>query len=274
MARTGVTHRSLVALVTGLLVCATVGPAVAGAATVATAERTQAEQSLTVEPATVTAGETTSVAVTLSSVPEGLSGYEITVSVGSASTATIRNVTYADAFGITDTTREADATVGLKAADVPDSISPGDEDVRLATLEVVGHQPGETEFDVAIERIDDDEGDDVQVTVDAGSVTVREAGASVDTDTPDRSRDATDTPAGTDTGPDASAETGQSGDAGQSTPDQSSSRASNDEGPTTAAGAADSPVSNTLPTVPGGPVALVAVAVVLVGLGVLIGRQL
>lgn len=273
---TGRMHRSLVVLVTSLLVCAMVGPAVASAATAPAADRTQVEQSLTVEPATVTAGDATSVAVTLSSVPEGLSGYEITVSVGSESTATIRNVTYADAFGITDTTREDDATAGLKAADVPDSIGPGDEDVRLATLEVVGHQPGETGFDVTIERIDDEDGDDVSVSVDAGSVTVREDGGSVGTDTPGQPRDATDRPTSTPVGTDSSPDAGGSAQSGgeQPTADQSDARAAGDARATTAAGAADSPGRNTFPAVPGGPIGLVAVAVVLVGLGVLVGRQL
>lgn len=115
-----------------------------------------------------TDGETT-IEVTLPEVPDGLSGYQLTLEVDAG---TVTGASYPDAFQPTTEPSIADdgRSVSLEAADVSNAVRPGDGEVVLATVSVAdpGERPSVRVTDGAIDadggdRIDPET---VRVTVE------------------------------------------------------------------------------------------------------------
>jgi len=127
-----------------------------------------------VESLAVAMDETGEVDVTVSSVPEGLAGGELTVSVTHPEVAEIVDATVPGDVGLTrgPTINSDGSTVRMRFADLDDAIDPGDADVPLATLELRGTGAGRADLAVAVEAFDDDTGTPIQPQARAGLVIV------------------------------------------------------------------------------------------------------
>lgn len=165
--------------------CLIVLLAVAAAAGGAAAAPTPADGDLSVDDARVEPGETAETAVALSTVPDGLSGYNVTVRVADPSTATIVDASVPEAYSLSEArVVDGGAAAVLKAVDANEAVQPGDTAVPFGTVTLSGESPGETRLRVAVTQVDDDDGDRVRPTTVAGSVTVAEGTASPTRDTP------------------------------------------------------------------------------------------
>jgi PKD repeat protein len=96
----------------------------------------------------------------LSSAPDGLAGFEVTVEVDDPDVATVEFGSYPGEFGrlVTGPDGGEDGTATFEAVDTDDAITPGATDVTLARFVVTGSSPGETDLTVSVEAMDDDEG--------------------------------------------------------------------------------------------------------------------
>ena len=131
---------------------------------------------LSFEPLTqdVVPNEAKTMNLTLSEVPGGLSGYNITVRLSNGSVAEIISVDFPGWATIhANSTLPADA-VWLKAADLTDQIKRNATDVILATLTIRGDEIGNTEIIADINKMDDDNGNPICPSVRNGNFTVRE----------------------------------------------------------------------------------------------------
>lgn len=175
----------LVALAVGLA-AVPIGPAAAAsggadtdAAGAVTATTTATEPSLIVDDATVEPGETATHRLALTDAPDGLAGFELTVELsGDDGTATVANASYPDEYGMTtDPIVSADEqSITVEAVDLGDEVTPGATDVTLATVEVNATDAGSATLDVTDVQIDDDSGDAVVPSIEAGTLTVGDGG--------------------------------------------------------------------------------------------------
>jgi len=153
--------------------------AVAAASGGAAAAPAPADADLSVADARVAPGETTETAVALSTAPDGLSGYNVTVRVADPSTATIVEASVPERYSLREARVVDDgAAAVLKAVDANDEVRSGDSAVPFGTVTVRGESAGETELRVAVTQVDDDDGGRVRPTTLAGSVTVAEEATS------------------------------------------------------------------------------------------------
>ncbi|WP_247731656.1 hypothetical protein [Halovivax limisalsi] len=138
----------------------------------------QAEPALVVEDATVAPGQEASVPVVLTQAPDGLAGYDLTLTIDGESGASFEDATYPDAFGLTtDPVLDADGqSVTVEAADLDDEIAAGAEDVALATIEVSPPKSGDIAIQVTDAKVDADDGSAIDVRPDTGTVSVERAG--------------------------------------------------------------------------------------------------
>lgn len=150
------------------------GAAAGGSTTAATTA--QSTPTVAVDGATVDVGENGTPALSLSSAPDGLSGFTVVVSVGSTSTATIVNASVDGSFGLTNVTVADDgSSVRIKAVDLDNNTKPGATDIALGSVKVAGESDGETDLSVTVERLDDDDGNPISAATDGGVVTVQAA---------------------------------------------------------------------------------------------------
>lgn len=132
---------------------------------------------LAVEDGQIAAGETTTVAVTLSSIPDGLSGFNVTVELRDPEAATITDAALNQTFGIRDATIRGDGTaVRLKAVDMDQTLQPGDGPVRLGNVTVSADSDAGTALALRIDQVDDDDGERVEPATSPGQI-----GADVET---------------------------------------------------------------------------------------------
>jgi PGF-CTERM protein len=151
-----------------LVVCACALALTLAGATVAA--QTADDPTVSIENASVGPGETTTVAVTLSDAPDGLSGYNLTVTLDD-STATLTNASTADQFALANTTVSTDA-VTLSAVDTDNAVGPGATDVGLGEVTLRGETAGTTELAVSVSQMDDDNGTAIAPATAGGTVTV------------------------------------------------------------------------------------------------------
>jgi len=132
------------------------------------------ETTLTVTDATVEQDRTTQVRVRLDEVPDGLSGYEVTLRLQSAGVGTVTGASYPDGYQPTTEPEIGDdgRTITLEAADVSGEVGPGATNVTLATVNVSGAGSGTTELAVTDLQVDADDGSRVEPSTDAGSLAV------------------------------------------------------------------------------------------------------
>ncbi|NUB90754.1 DUF839 domain-containing protein [Haloterrigena sp. SYSU A121-1] len=107
----------------------------------------------------VSHGATGEVDLTLSSIPDGLAGGRVTVSVEHAEVAEITDASYHDALELTSEPSIGDgSSVEFRFADLEDAIGATLDDVTLATLELEGVGTGTTDITIEVHSLDDDDG--------------------------------------------------------------------------------------------------------------------
>jgi hypothetical protein len=178
-----------------LVLALALAPAVAGAyaaagdpAAVTAATQAQSDDpTLAVADASVGPGGTTETTLTLSAVPEGLSGFNVTVSVADTGTATITDAALAEPFpAIGDgsvVVADDGSAARLKSADLDDEVGPGDGPVSLGTVTLAGEASGQVDLVLSVEQVDDDEGARVDPAADDGVLTVGDAATATATAT-------------------------------------------------------------------------------------------
>ena len=113
-------------------------------------------------------GETATINITLSEAPNGLSGYNLSISLSNASVAEIISVSFpAWATLHSNSSLPADS-VWIKAVDLNDKIKRGEKNITLAILTVRGDNYGDTEIITTVTKMDDDEGNPINPSIKYG----------------------------------------------------------------------------------------------------------
>ena len=105
-------------------------------------------------------GEEFELPIALSTAPNGLAGYEISVHVEDPRVAEIVDVRFPGWAKLTDSSVKSDSA-SLKAVDLDDQIRAGENNIDLATLKLKATRVGETTIKLAIIKMDDDEGNPI-----------------------------------------------------------------------------------------------------------------
>ena len=119
-----------------------------------------------------TIGSTTEVSITLNEAKEGLSGYNLTVSLSNATVAEIVSASFPPWAYLNDNSIFPADSVWIKAIDLTDQIKSGATDTKLATLEIRGDNVGTTDIVVTVTQIDDDGGYPINPFTESGSISV------------------------------------------------------------------------------------------------------
>ncbi len=116
-------------------------------------------------------GKTGTVDLTMSSVPGGLSGGSLSVSVGDTSVATFAGATVSDEFGLTKTAVSEDgSTATVQFTDIEKSVQGDLAEITLVSLELEGTGTGTTDLTIEVGSVDDDEGNSIEVETRSGLV--------------------------------------------------------------------------------------------------------
>ena len=119
-------------------------------------------------------GSTTTVDLTLDNAPDGLSGYNLTVSLSDPSIAEVLSVSFPTWAAMhSNSTLPADS-VWMKAADLQDDVKSDDMNIQLGTLTIRGDANGMCDIVVTVTKMDDDNGDPINPATDAGHLKVGE----------------------------------------------------------------------------------------------------
>jgi hypothetical protein len=140
------------------------------------------EASLTVDTSGIALTEADSAQVPLvinSTTENGLSGYDLNVTLSNASVLNVTGVEYNEAaFNLTSqpTIVESNGSIDVElvATDLANNTVAGQTNLTLALLNVTGQSAGTTTFDVDVDQVDDDTGGVVQTTSVPSNLTVEE----------------------------------------------------------------------------------------------------
>lgn len=105
----------------------------------------------------------------------GLSGGKLTVSLTDPEVASITGATVADTFGISETNVANDgSSATLRFVDIEENAEAvvGGVDTTLATLDIRGRGTGTTDLEITVDRLNDDNGDDLETATELGVVVV------------------------------------------------------------------------------------------------------
>ena len=114
-------------------------------------------------------GSTTGINITLSEVQNGLSGYNLTISLSNTSIAEIISVSFPEWAALHDNSTLPGDSVWIKAADLNDQIKSGATNISLATLTIRGDSPGNTSISAMVTKMDDDNGNPINPSTDPGN---------------------------------------------------------------------------------------------------------
>jgi hypothetical protein len=156
----------LVALGLAVLVVASASVAAAG---------TAANPTLSASSATTTVDEETTVNVTVSEVPDGLSGFNVTLQVADPDVGSVVDASINDEMGLEEVAIVDDgAGVRLKAVDIDDVVQSGDGPVTLATVTLRGDATGSSALTIDVDQVDDDDGNRIDPALGDASLTVED----------------------------------------------------------------------------------------------------
>ena len=109
--------------------------------------------------------------ITSSTLPNGFSGAQLTVSVSNPEVASITGVSFSDAVGLTESSISNDgSSATIRMADVDTNVQSGAMDVPLATFDVRANSGGTTDVAVSIEQMDDETGNAIEAEARNGVV--------------------------------------------------------------------------------------------------------
>jgi hypothetical protein len=144
--------------------------AVLGAPTIAATEHATVQ----VGDGTVASGEPTTVAVTLSTVPNGISGFNVTVELADPAGATITDGRVDRGFGLREAAVSDDgSSIRLKGVDTGQQYQPGDGPVRLGNVTV--RADATARLTLAVGQVDDNDGGRIDPATSAGRIAVGES---------------------------------------------------------------------------------------------------
>lgn len=127
---------------------------------------------LSISDAQIEPGETATTTISLSAIPNGLSGYNLTIRLENDG-ARITEAAVSDEFGLSEVSVSDDGrSVMIRAVDVQSTIEPGDGSVDLATVTVRGQRGGAVPITMSAVQVDDDEGNRAEPAVDSGTIEV------------------------------------------------------------------------------------------------------
>lgn len=152
----------------------------------------QTGPTLTVSDTTLAPGETSVLRVNLTAAPDGVAGFDATVTVADGAVVELTDASLADGFGLANATVVNETTVRLRGADTEGSIQATDESVTVARVTVRAAGTGTTTL-TPTGQFDSDEGTRLGVESDAGSVRVADETATAST-TPSPTTSATPSP--------------------------------------------------------------------------------
>jgi PKD repeat protein len=119
-----------------------------------------AETRLNIDPSGVdiAPGDMAEVSIVMDTVPQGLSGYNITMEIPEPEVATITAISFPDWVEMETTSPLPGGSVWMKAVDLKDTIHPGDTNISLCTLILKGGEKGATTGMITRAKVDDDMG--------------------------------------------------------------------------------------------------------------------
>jgi hypothetical protein len=117
-------------------------------------------------------GKTETLKITLDNIPQGLSGYNITISLNDPSVVAIVTVSFPSWATFQSNSSLPGSSVWLKVADLNKQVEAGAINVLLATLSIESIQIGHTFVDISIKQLDDDDGYPIASDIQNVTVTV------------------------------------------------------------------------------------------------------
>jgi PKD repeat protein len=114
----------------------------------------------------------TEINITVSSLPEGLSGYNFTVAIDDPAVAEIVDIKYPAWANLTENSSLPGSSVYLKTADITSQVEAGKENIVLATITVSGNEMGSASLTLDVHRFDDDNGSEIEAEIAAGTLEV------------------------------------------------------------------------------------------------------
>ncbi len=132
------------------------------------------EQTVSVELAdeAIEADDTTEAEVVLGEAPNGVSGYDLSVGLSDTDVAEIDSVslesTEFQTVGDSQSVADDGSSATVEAADLSEAVQSGAADVSLATVTLTG----EADVSVSVDRLDNDDGDDVSVSTESATLSV------------------------------------------------------------------------------------------------------
>ena len=115
---------------------------------------------------------TNTINITLDSAPNGLSGYNISISLCNGSVAEITSIKFpAWATLHSNSSLPADS-LWIKAADLNDKIKSGAKNITLATITLRGDKQGESDILITVTKMDDDNGNPIDPNTVSGKIEV------------------------------------------------------------------------------------------------------
>ena len=108
-------------------------------------------------------GNTTSINITADVFPNGLSGYNLKISIANSSIAEIESIEFPSWATLHTNSSLPSSTVWIKAVDLNKKIEENATNVTLATIKLKSKKEGTTSINVSITKIDDDNGYPIDV---------------------------------------------------------------------------------------------------------------
>ena len=110
-------------------------------------------------------GNKASTNITAGVFPNGLSGYNLTVSIANSSIAEIESIEFPSWATLHTNSSLPSSSVWIKAVDLNKKIEENATNVTLATVKLKSKQEGTTSINISITKIDDDDGYPIGVTI-------------------------------------------------------------------------------------------------------------
>lgn len=133
-----------------------------------------ATPTLTTQSSNIAIGELVSIPIILSDAPNGVSGFDIIVSLSNASVGAIIDADISS-MGLAQVTQISSSKVQLKAVDLGEAVESGASNIVLATLTLQGIKRGATDIQISVNILDDDSGYPITADIVNGALTVKKA---------------------------------------------------------------------------------------------------
>lgn len=109
------------------------------------------------------AGESCELYLGVDTLPEGLSGYNLTIELNDPEIAEIESVSFPAWVSMNDMSETPASSVWIKAVDLQQTVEAGAENTELANLSLKGLKTGSSEITVRVSRIEDDSKGTIQL---------------------------------------------------------------------------------------------------------------